>query len=252
MDMDGGLLREVAALLEDARRVLVLSGAGISAASGLRTYRGTDGMWSDVALLAAHHVDSLPGSLPIVWATKGRLRADALVAEPNAGHVALARLGERKVVGGGWLTVATQNIDGLHQKAGSSDVLELHGSVLRTRCSKRGCSCPPFEDTNVPAEGELPSCPQCGRPARPAIVLFGERLPAKVLQAATRAAATCDMLLVVGTSGVVYPAMGLLDVAARRGVPVVLVNLERWPTPSPGVTHTLLGPGEELLPSLIP
>jgi NAD-dependent deacetylase len=247
-----GNVEELAARIGAARRVLVLSGAGISAASGIATYRGPGGMWSDAELLAAHSASSLPASLPVVWAAKGALRAQLLLTGPNAAHQALVDLERHMVARGGELVIATQNIDGLHQRAGSTGVVELHGSVMYSRCSDRGCSLPPFYDEAVPAEGEMPMCPRCRRhPLRPAIVLFEEALPARAFRAAERAARTADVMVVVGTSGTVHPAIGLVDVAASAGAFCTLVNAEPWGHPHPSFDCQLVGPAEDVLPALV-
>jgi len=243
---------ELVIRLRVATRVVVLSGAGISVASGIGTYRGPGGMWSDTELLAAHHASALPGSLPVVWATKGALRAQLLRTEPNPAHRALVDLEGYLAGKGVELTIATQNIDELHQRAGSTQVLELHGSVMRSRCSDRGCSLPPFHDETVPAEGELPLCPRCRRhPLRPAIVLFEENLPAKVVHQAKQAARLAEVMLVVGTSGVVFPAAGLVETAVSSGAYCALVNAEPWDFPHPGIAETLIGPAEQVLPRLV-
>jgi NAD-dependent deacetylase len=250
--VDREIVDRIATQLGQARQVLVLTGAGISVASGIKTYRGPAGMWNDAQLLAAHHADALPGSLPIIWATKGPVRAQALAALPNPAHLALAQLEQQLATRDGQLTIATQNIDGLHQKAGSKNVLELHGSVLRSRCSDPGCVLPPFPDQTIPpANGPLPTCPRCNQPLRPDIVLFGERLPAPAIDLAKHLSHQADILLVVGTSGVVHPAAGLIEKAATWGAQCYLINKDPWENPHPGITQTLLGPAEQILPQLI-
>ena len=209
-------------------------------------------MWSDAGLFAAHHASALPGSLPVIWATKGALRAQLLRTEPNAAHRALVDLEYHLLARGGELAIATQNIDGLHQRAGSTRVFELHGSVMASCCSDRACPLPPFYDESVPVEGApLPSCRRCGQPLRPAIVLFEEALPAEVMERAEEAARLADVLLVVGTSGVVHPAAGLVDMAAISGAYCALVNTEPWDHSHPDIMETLIGPAGEALPALV-
>jgi NAD-dependent deacetylase len=245
-------LTEVAARLAWARRVVALTGAGISVASGIGTYRGAGGMWENPELLEAHQVESLPGSLPIIWSVKGPMRARALAARPNPAHLALVKLEARLVAAGGELTVVTQNIDGLHQRAGSTRVLEMHGSMMRSRCSGPNCSLPPFEDTQVPDPSELPTCPRCQwQPLRPDVVLFGEPLPWPVIAEAESALHRADMLLVIGTSGAVSSATSTIDSAAAYGVHCVLINKEPWERPHPDVAETLIGPAEEILPQVV-
>ena len=248
----GVAVEDLAGRIRAANRVVVLSGAGVSAASGIKTYRGPGGMRSDADLFAAHHASALPGSLHIIWAAKGALRAQLLRTEPNAAHRALVDLEHHLLARGGEFANATQNIDGLHQRAGSTRVFELHGSVMRSCCSDRACPLPPFYDESVPVEGApLPSCRRCGQPLRPAIVLFEEALPAEVMERAEEAARLADVLLVVGTSGVVHPAAGLVDKAAISGAYCALVNTEPWDHPHPDIMETLIGPAGELLPALV-
>ncbi len=243
---------DVAGRLHRARRVVVLSGAGISVASGIGTYRGAGGLWENPELLEAHQVESLPDSLPIIWSVKGPMRARALAARPNPAHMALVKL-ERQLVGrGGSLTIITQNIDGLHQRAGNTEVLEMHGSMMRSRCYDRMCVLKPFEDTYAPPAGEVPICPRCQvQPLRPDVVLFGEALPWSVISAAESALHQAEVLLVVGTSGAVSSATTTIDSAAAYGVYCVLINKEPWDHPHPHVNETLLGPAEEVLPRLV-
>ena len=242
---------DVAARLRQARRVVVLSGAGISVASGIGTYRGAGGMWEDPELLEAHQVESLPDSLPIIWSVKGPMRARALAARPNPAHMALVTLERQLVAQGGRLTVVTQNIDGLHQRAGNTEVLEMHGSMMRSRCYNPRCSLEPFEDTQIPAPGEMPTCPRCQRyPLRPDVVLFGEPLPRSVRSTAESALHQADVLLVVGTSGAVSSATATIDSAVAYGVYCALINKECWDRPHPKVSDTLIGPAEEILPRL--
>jgi NAD-dependent deacetylase len=242
-------LGAVAAHLHAARKVVVLSGAGISVASGIRTYRGAGGMWSDPALLAAHQADALPESLPIIWSVKGPLRAQVLATTPNAAHRAVVELQRYMEARDGWLMVVTQNIDGLHERAGSADVIELHGSVMRSRCSSSGCPVPAYPDETVPVAGGPPMTCTCGKPLRPDVVLFGEAVPAYGM--AELVVRDADVLLVVGTSGQVQPAAGLVGLAAASGAYCVLVNAERWDDPDPDIDAELIGPAEVVLPALV-
>lgn len=243
---------DLAFRLGRAQRVVVLTGAGISAASGIGTYRGAGGMWEDPALLQAHQVESLPESLPIIWSVKGPMRARALTAQPNPAHLALVKLHTQLEARGGYLTLLTQNIDGLHQRAGSVQVLEMHGSMMRSRCSDSRCTLPPFEETQVPQHGELPLCPRCQRqPLRPDVVLFGEALPREVMAVAKSALHQAEVLLVVGTSGAVRSATTMIDTAAFYGAHCVLINKDPWEHPHPKIGSTLIGPAEKVLPRVV-
>jgi NAD-dependent deacetylase len=161
---------------------------------------------------------------------------------PNAGHQALVTLAERVPT----LTLITQNVDSLHQRAGSRDVLELHGNLARVKCSAEGTSIDQWEDGDeVP-----PRCPHCGALLRPDVVWFGEQLPEQILQQAAVAAASCDIFFSIGTSGVVEPAASLAHLALRRGSRVILVNLEETSLRTEGVDF-LQGPAGKVLPALV-
>jgi NAD-dependent deacetylase len=205
-------------------RVTVLSGAGISAASGIPTFRGEqDSLWSryrpeDLATPTAFARDP-----ELVWRWYDWRRSLIDGAAPNAAHHALARLEKTSTV-----TVITQNVDGYHQLAGSSLVLEFHGSIWRVRCL--GCG-DEHEDRRVPIPIP-PQCETCGGLLRPGVVWFGEGIDPQVLDASALAAAQCDFLLVVGTAGAVYPAAGLVGTARDAGARIAEFNLERG-----GVSH---------------
>src|SRR5262249_15667108 len=193
-----------AALLRAAGRVAVLTGPGVSAESGLATFRGPDGLWEghrveDVATPQAFHRDPL-----LVWRFYNARRANLWAARPNPGHYALAALEER--FGPGKFTLATSNVDGLHRAAGSKDVLELHGSPARGRCT--GCGY--VEDRAGETLDDLPQCRGCARLLRPDVVWFFEPLPDDVWLRAEEAARQCQCFLVAGTSAIVYPAAGLI------------------------------------------
>jgi NAD-dependent deacetylase len=242
-DLDAELERAAEALRK-AERVAILSGAGASAESGVPTFRASDGLWED------HRIEDVatPGGFKrdpeLVWRFYNLRRAAVAKVHPNPGHFALAEL-ERRMPGR--FTLVTQNIDGLHQRAGSTNVLELHGSLARTRCS--GCGV--IEDRGHEPLGELPKCPHCGTLLRPDVVWFHEPLPADVWRKAERAARECDVLIVVGTSAVVYPAASLIPIAQQgNNALVVECNLAR--TDASGHADIgLYGPSGETLPRLI-
>ena len=208
------------------RSVAVLTGAGISVASGLSTFRDESGnvlasMPED--WLWASDARNLPGSLDRVWAIYGSLRGLAATVEPNIAHTELARWQQVLEGSGGELTIITQNVDELHQKAGSRDVLELHGSLLRSLCTRVGCpNAAPFHDER-PFD-HAPPCDICGSPLRPDIVLFGEALSDQVLGSAGLACIRADLFIALGTSATVAPASKLASVASRNGALCVFVN----------------------------
>jgi len=228
------------------RNIVVLTGAGASAASGLQTYRGAEGLWQDedavnMATAAAWERDPMG-----VWRVFGAMRQAIREAEPNAAHRALAAL---ETLAGGSVTIITQNIDGLHQRAGSTAVVELHGNLRRTRCSNTECALQAFVDDAAPRV--LPLCSACGAPLRPDIVLFHEALPGGEEWHAKRALRDCDLFMAVGTSGTVYPAAGFVRSAEYAGARTMLINLEAMDPPNPAFQEQILGAAEVLLPAIL-
>lgn len=240
----------VAADLRSATRVAVLTGAGISAPSGLPTYRQSGSGWSDPDLEAKSAASRYGNHLPELWQFWGALRAAATAAEPNAAHLALTRAQQRCADRDGWLRVTTQNVDGLHTDAGTLFVNELHGSIHRTRCMRRACRAV-FTDDRLPEPGAGLSCPTCGSRARPDVTLFGEQLPPGARQEAVEAMQQAQVCVYVGTSGNVWPAADLVSHARKAGALCVLVNADPWEHPHPDFHHTVLGPAQHLLPALL-
>lgn len=206
-------------ILAGATHIEVFTGAGMSADSGIATYRDAQtGLWEnvdpqDMASTDAWHND--PDTMFAWYLWRARL---AQQAEPNAGHIAIARSPKT--------TVTTQNIDNLHERAGSTEVVHLHGSLFEFRCSLCDVSYNhpiPFPEQPV-AEITPPACPECGGPVRPGVVWFGEALPEAEWQEAERRMRTADAVLIVGTSGVVYPAAGLPLLAHAHGIPIIEVT----------------------------
>jgi NAD-dependent deacetylase len=229
------------------RHVTVLTGAGVSVASGLPTYRGADGLYTDPELEAAMYADALPGSLPTVWRVWGGLFRAARAAGPNAAHHALADAEAALGARGGTLTVITTNVDGLHTDAGSAAVHELHGHASSARCLD-DVHCRTF--TPLTVDTELPTpCRRCGGKTRPSVVLFGEQLPRPTLQAAERAASNADLFLSVGTSAVVWPANALVGVAKANGALCVSLTAETLTGEGPAFDHLLIGRAELELPA---
>ncbi len=230
------------ALLAQAGHIAVMTGAGVSAESGIPTFRGPGGLWrgrDPMTLAAPEAFAADPG---LVWEFYNWRRALVARAVPNPAHIALVELARRVPR----LTLITQNVDRLHQRAGSRDVLELHGNLAEVRC----LGCGATEDRSGESLPPLPQCGTCGTLVRPAVVWFGESLPGDVWLAAESAVRTADLVLVVGTSAVVYPAAGLIATARRAGAAVIEVNLE--PTPASGsVAIGLYGKAGEILPRLV-
>ncbi len=228
-------------LIEQARSVAVLTGAGISAESGVPTFRGAGGLWKQFRAEELATPEAFRRDPKLCWEWYDWRRGILAKVKPNAGHKALTDLERRAPQ----FTLITQNVDGLHQEAGSKQVLEIHGSIWQLRCT--ACTTA-WLDHGVPLK-LLPRC-ECGGLARPGVVWFGENLDPEIWDAAERAIRESDLLLVVGTSAVVYPAAGLVPLARSAGAKIIEVNLE--PTPVSGlVDHALTGPAGEILPRLI-
>jgi NAD-dependent deacetylase len=228
--------------LRGARRVAALTGAGASAESGIPTFRDLDGgLWSRYDPMELATPGAFRRNPRLVWDWYASRRNAAAGALPNAGHRMLAGLEERIEN----VTVVTQNVDGLHQRAGSTRVIELHGSILRVRCSKCGRACEEWSDDD-PA---MPPRCACGAHLRPDVVWFGEALPEGAMRDAQVAMARADVALVIGTSAVVQPAASLPVVARQAGAFVLEVNAE--PTPlSSIVSESVMGRSGEILPAL--
>jgi NAD-dependent deacetylase len=206
-------------LLRGARSCVVLSGAGMSAESGVPTFRDAlTGEWSKFDPMRLASREGFSADPAFVWRWYAGRRARLGAVQPNAGHFALVGLEQRFVP----FAVVTQNVDGLHARAGSARVLELHGNLLRTKCLEE-CGVRYEDLASLPA-GEPPRCPGCGGLLRPDVVWFGEMLDPHMIDQALALAAAADVMVVVGTSGVVYPAAGLPQVTRERGGRVVVVN----------------------------
>ncbi|BCJ40729.1 NAD-dependent protein deacylase 1 [Actinoplanes ianthinogenes] len=244
-------LNEAAKLLGQARHVVVFTGAGMSAESGVPTFRDAlTGLWSRFDAQALATPQAFDEDPALVWGWYEWRRQLVQRVRPHQGHLAVARMAAHTPE----LTVLTQNVDDLHERAGSTSVTHLHGSLFAPRCTE--CTRPaPVPDTtgDQPDEGrrvDPPRCPHCDGLIRPGVVWFGEALPQEALEAAAVAASTCDVLLTVGTSGLVYPAAEIPRLATRYGAAVIQVNPQ--PTPlDPIARVNLRGPAAEVLPSLV-
>jgi NAD-dependent deacetylase len=238
--------------LTPASRVLVLTGAGISAESGVPTFRDANGLWEGHDVTQVASPEGFASDPVMVWRFYAGRRAAMTGIVPNAGHRALVALEQQL---GDRFLLATQNVDGLHAAAGSERIVEMHGNLMRTRCAV--CDRAPFADTTAYPAGQVPVCGTCraqGRDAllRPDIVWFGEMLPPDALDriGAFITAAGRDLVFVaVGTSGLVYPAAGLVDATKQIGGTSWLVNLEA-PANATRFDHVVLGPAGRELPAL--
>jgi NAD-dependent deacetylase len=235
--------RELAWLLRDAGRVTVLTGSGVSAESGVPTFREAQtGLWERFDPQQLATPEAFDRDPRLVWEWYAWRRSLVSEAEPNPAHLALAEL--EGVVPE--LTLVTQNVDGLHQRAGSRSVVELHGNILRSKCSWEGVIVEPEDhDESVP-----PLCLGCGAYLRPDVVWFGEMLPAAAMEAASEAARGCDVFLSVGTSSLVYPAATLPYEALENGATLVEINTGETPL-TRHADHVLSGQAGEVLPELV-
>ena len=225
-----------------AKHVAVLSGAGISAESGVPTFRGAGGLWKQFRAVDLATPEAFSRDPRLVWEFYNWRRDLIGRLSPNPGHFALAQIEERVPQ----FTLITQNIDGLHEKAGSRNVIELHGNLWKVRCT--GCETV-SEDLRIPLP-ELPACESCGSLLRPHVVWFGEMLEPQVLNAAYEAIGNCDLMIVIGTSGTVQPAASMGVQAKRNGASVAEINLE--PTPYSDVYNiSISGKSGEILPQLL-
>lgn len=236
-------LRLIRAHLASAQSIAVLTGAGISADSGVPTFRGVDGLWRTYRAEDLATPEAFERDPRIVWEWYNWRRELIATKSPNPAHFALAEL-ERRASHRMWLI--TQNVDGLHRAAGSHRLSEIHGNIWMVRCTDCGLV---TEDRRVPIP-ILPACETCGALVRPHIVWFGESLNPAEIQRCTEVLQSCDVLLVIGTSGMVYPAAGFASVAKQAGATVVEINLDETPQ-SNLVDLTLRGRAKDLVPQLL-
>lgn len=240
-DLDA-VITAFAAHLRTARHVAVLTGAGISAESGIPTFRDAQtGLWAHFDPEELASPAGFARNPALVWRWYAERRVKACAAQPNPAHYALAELAKHVPQ----LTLITQNIDGLHQRAGSPHVIELHGSLHHARCMADGSV-----HTTWDYDEKLPRCPNCGAMLRPDVVWFGEMLPRKALETAWEAALKCDVFMSIGTSGVVEPAASLPRVALGRDAAVLILNLEQATAARPPL-FTINGKAGEVLPRLV-
>ena len=236
--MPGGVI----SALREAKRVVALTGSGISAESGVPTFREAQtGLWERYDPQELATPEAFARDPRLVWEWYEWRRELVASARPNPGHKALAEL-ERKAP---FFTLVTQNVDGLHQRAGSRNVMELHGNIMLTLCSVESVIVDDYEPGARP-----PPCPNCGAPLRPGVVWFGEMLPAGALEAASEAARGCDLFLSVGTSSLVYPAAALPYKALESGATLVEINPDQTPL-TRHADFVLAGAAGEVLPDLV-
>ena len=234
---------ELVSRLRSARSIVVVTGAGVSAGSGIPTFRGESGLWRQHRAEELATPEAFAHNPQLVWEWYDWRRNVIARARPNAAHEVLAKWSARP-----GFTLITQNVDGLHELAGTSNVIRFHGSIWELRCAA-SCGAAPWEDRTTPLPDLPPHCPACSGLARPGVTWFGEAIDPDVLERSSEAAARADLFLSVGTSSLVYPAAGLLNVARRGGAFAAEIN--------PGATGAagdvdlaIAAPAEDALPML--
>ena len=228
--------------LRECSSITVFTGSGISAESGVPTFREAQtGLWARFDPQELATPEAFARDPALVWNWYEWRRKLVAQARPSPGHLAIAELQRRTPN----VTLVTQNVDGLHQEAGSREVIELHGNISRTKCSVEDASVEEFEDGETP-----PLCPSCGAPLRPGVVWFGEMLPQGALGAASMAARGADLVLSVGTSSLVYPAARLPFEALDNGATVVEINPSETPL-TPHADYALRGLAGDVLPRIV-
>jgi NAD-dependent deacetylase len=238
--------RQLAELMRDKRRVTVLTGAGVSAASGVPTFRGPGGFGRDRDPMTLATPQAFAADPRLVWEWYDWRRQNIAAAQPNAAHHVLARWAQARPD----FTLITQNVDGLHERAGTPRVLRLHGSIWHVQCAGR-CGATPRLDERVPMPGlpdTPPHCETCGALLRPSVVWFGEGLDRAIVAAASRAT-RCDLFITIGTSAVVYPAAGFIHEARACGATVAEINPDVTDA-SESVDLSIRGTAETILPEV--
>ena len=234
---------ELVTRLRAARSLVIVTGAGVSAASGVPTFRGEEGLWRQFKAEDLATPEAFAHNPKLVWEWYDWRRTTLAGCAPNAAHAILAKWSARP-----GFTLITQNVDGLHELAGTANVIRFHGSIWDLRCAA-DCGQPPWEDRRTPLPELPPTCARCGGLARPAVVWFGESIDPDILERSSDAAGGADVFLSIGTSSQVYPAAGLLHLARRSGAFAAEIN--PGATGSSGnVDLAIAAPAEDALPML--
>lgn len=237
--------KKVAQLIRDLGHVAAFTGAGISVDAGIPAFRGGQGLWEKYDPMEYAHIRSFHADPGKVWTMLREMAQVIFEAKPSPAHLALSELERLGLLD----TVITQNVDGLHQIAGSSNVIEYHGNHRRLICLHCSIKIPFTEDLAVISP--FPTCDHCGAPLKPDVVLFGEQIPFSEATRASDAARGCRILLIIGTSGVVYPAAELPYTAHSCGAKVVEINVSPTPFTSSICDYFLEGSASDILPKIM-
>ena len=233
------LYKEVARLMAERRQCVALTGAGVSAESGIPTFRSKGGLWEKYDPMVYASIEYFRKDPSKYWLLRGEFIKNYDQYQPNNGHLALAELEQRGIV----RCVITQNIDGLHKKAGSKNVIEIHGNLMEIICLTCGKG---YKAPNVP-DGMPPHC-SCGGILKPNTVLFGEELPMDVFMKAKEESASCKIMLLVGTSSIVQPAASLPYLAKQNGAKIIEINIEKA---FPDADHFIIEKAGTALPKIV-
>jgi len=233
-------IRPVAEILRKAGRVAVLTGAGISSESGIPTFRGKDGLWKQFRAEDLATPEAFERDPKLVWEWYDWRRGLIARVEPNPAHRTLAKWEKMFAE----FVLITQNVDGLHAKSGSKNLIELHGNIWKLRCTKENTI---VENYDSPLKEVPPHCPTCGEMLRPHVVWFGESLDPDVLHRAFASSSLCEVMLVIGTSAYVQPAASLPLYASEAGASIIEINPDPTPLTS-YATHSLSGKAGQILP----
>jgi NAD-dependent deacetylase len=232
--------------IKHAKRAVALTGAGISAESGLATFRGKDGLWSRYDPSVVASIESFTRDARKFWEFAREIGWIFLTAKPNAAHIAIAELEEMKHLD----CVITQNVDGLHQRAGSKHVIEIHGNAGRISCTRCSAEYATEKIIDRIAQQDVPMCDRCGGTLKPDVILFGEPLPKKAFDQALKKVRSADLMLAVGTSLEVYPAASLPEIAKKSAAKIISIDSER--TDWDGLCdYEVKGPAGEILPRIV-
>ncbi|MGH9833505.1 MAG: SIR2 family NAD-dependent protein deacylase [Blastocatellia bacterium] len=238
---------EAVKLIAASTRIVGFTGAGISTESGIPDFRSPNGVWANNRIIEYQEFVSSRAGRVEYWRQKVAMWPEMRAAQPNAGHLAFAELERRAKL----RAMITQNIDGLHQRAGNTNIIELHGTTVETVCLTCGARISMDEALRRVEEGDLaPECEPCGGLLKPATVSFGQSMPAREMDLAVKACYDCEVFLAVGSSLVVYPAAALPELAKQNGAALIIIN--RTPTPMDGIADLVLN--EEIgkvLPALV-